>query len=145
MFSKKIQVKSTTSPISPPRSKTKYPMWTFARLENTSSYFLILEKTKFPFISERAFLSWGKPCIVVSEESISGYPNARKIGFAPGSIIISCVDNSQWFLTGENALSAERRLIADPDFWDVLGYDYDTAFTVGLNEIDFHARGKDLT
>jgi len=124
--------------------KLKYPMWTFARVANTDEYWLILEKTRMKFISERAYHSWGKPYIVVSEESISGYLIWKSIGFAPGTLLISEADNTKWYITGSDPLAAERRHIVTPDFYNKLGFDLDDAYVVSLPEVDHHKKGEDI-
>jgi hypothetical protein len=124
--------------------KFKYPKWTFARIENTDKYFLLLDSTKMEFISERAFWSWGKPHILVTKEGISGYNTWKKIGFAPGAILVSQADKTEWFISGNDVLAPERRKIATPDFYTKLGFDLRTAFMVSLNEIDFHKKGEDI-
>lgn len=128
----------------PEKKKMLYPMWTFARVVDSDSYYLILAKTKMAFISERAFLSWGKPYIVVSEESISGYPKFKKVGFAVGTLLISQTDKSEWYVTGSDPLAPERRRIGNPDFYTKLGFDLDDAYVVSLPEVDFHKKGEDL-
>jgi len=138
MFRKKENI------FSPLKQKFKYPKWTFARLKDTDRYFLLLDSTKMEFISERAFWSWGKPYVLVTEESISGYKNWKKIGFAPGAILISHADKTEWFITGNDVLAAERRRISTPDFYLKLGFDLRTAFVVSLDEIDFHKKGEDI-
>lgn len=128
----------------PLKQKLKYPMWTFARVAGTNEYYLLLEKNKMEFISERAFWSWGRPYVLVSEESISGYTKWKKIGFALGTIVESQADRTLWYITGSDLLAPERRLIANPDFFSVLGFDYDDAFMVSLPEVDFHKKGEDI-
>jgi hypothetical protein len=122
----------------------RYPKWTFAQIAGTSIYYLVLEKTKMPFISERAFDSWGHNPILVTENSISGYPIFKKVGFAPGTLLISQADKKEWFITGADVLEPERRLVGDPDFYTVLGFDINDAYMVSLNEIDFHKKGEDI-
>ena len=128
----------------PPKKKMRYPMWTFARVKGTDLYYLILDKTKMQFISERAFLSWGKPYVLVSEESIAGYPKFKRIGFAVGTLLISQADKTEWYITGNDLLAPERRKIADPDFYTSLGFDLDDAYVVSLPEVDFHKKGEDI-
>jgi hypothetical protein len=127
-----------------PTTRQLYPKWTFARIEATGKYYLLLDTTKMEFISERAFLSWGKPYVLASEESLAGYSKWKKISFAPGTIIISQADHTAHFITGSDPLAAERRLITTPDFWDVLGFDLANAFVVSLVEVDFHKKGEDF-
>lgn len=122
----------------------RYPKWTFAQIADSNNYYLILEKTKMPFISERAFDSWGRNPILVTAKSISNYPTFKKVGFAPGTLLISQADKTEWFITGADVLAPERRLIADPGFYQVLGFDIDDAYVVSLNEIDFHKKGEDI-
>lgn len=128
----------------PLKKRLKYPKWTFARVWGSGEYYLLLDKTKMPFISERAFLSWGKEYINVSEESISGYMKFKSIGFSVGTILISQADKTEWYITGSDVLAPERRRISDPDFYTVLGFDIDDAYMVSLPEIDFHKKGEDI-
>jgi hypothetical protein len=122
----------------------RYPKWTFAQVAGSNKYYLILEKTKMPFISERAFDSWGHNPIQVTEKSVSAYPVFKKVGFAPGTLAISQADKTEWFITGVDVLAPERRLVADPGFYQVLGFDINDAYVVSLNEIDFHKKGEDI-
>lgn len=128
----------------PTKIKTKYPKWTFAKVDGTRDYYLLLDKIKMKFISERAFRSWGKNYILVTEESISGYTKWKGIGFAVGSILVSSVDGAQWYISGKDVLAGERQLISNPDFYSYLGFDLRWAFVVSLEEIDFHKKGEDL-
>lgn len=120
----------------------QYPMWTFVSTE--SARYLILEKTKLKFISNRAFWSWSKPCIQTNDAAISSYVLGGEIGFCPGTLVVSQVDKSEYFISGKNPLKAERRLITNPDFYHVLGFDISKAFVISLSELDFHPRGKDI-
>lgn len=129
---------------SPSDNKCKYPKWTFVRIKDTNQYYLLLEKSKMEFISERAFRSWGRPYVLATKESISGYTNWRKIGFAVGSMIESMADGTLWFLSGKDLLAPERRQISTPDFFNVLGFDMNDVYVVSLPEIDFHVRGEDI-
>lgn len=122
----------------------RYPKWTFAQVNGSSKYYLILEKTKMPFISERAFDSWGRNPVQVSEKSVGSYPTFKKVGFAPGTLLISQADKREWYISGSDVLAPERRLVADPDFYRVLGFDINDAYVVSLNEIDFHTKGEDI-
>lgn len=124
-----------------PNKPVKYPKWTFAKTD--SVYWLILDKTKMKFISERACLSWGKPYVLATQESLSNYQTWKEIGFAPGSMIRS-MDGLTWFLTGSNSLEAERRLINTPDFYSILGFNYYNAILVSQDELLFHKKGVDI-
>lgn len=129
----------------PPKEQLRYPMWTFAKVAGMNDYWLILDKTRMKFISERAFLSWGHPAIIVSEESIAGYMVWKPIGFAPGTLIISEADNTKWYITGADPLAAIRRQVTTPDFYIKLGFDLDDAYVVSLTEVDHHKKGEDIS
>ncbi len=122
----------------PPNNKVTYPKWTFVEVQG--KYWLILDTTKMPFISERAFRSWGKQSVKASEESISGYSQWKQIGFAPGTLIRSMTGQS-YFITGSNPLAPERRSVETPDFYAVLGFDPYNAIIVSTEEINFHKEG----
>lgn len=92
------------------------------------------------FISERAFLSWGKPYVYASEKSLSNYQVWKRVGFSPGSLLRS-MDGQTWFLSGAHPLEAERRLIATPDFYTVLGFNYNNSIMVSQEELLFHHEG----
>jgi hypothetical protein len=126
---------------SPPTKSVAYPKWTFAKTDN---YWLILEKTKMQFISERAFWSWGKPYIRATDKSLSNYKIWKKVGFAPGTLLRS-MDGQFWFITGSQPLETERRLIATPDFFGVLGFDSNTAILVSQDELLFHREGVPIS
>jgi hypothetical protein len=134
MFKKK----NKTHHLSIPNEPMSYPKWTFARVGN--EYWLILDTLRMKLISERAFLSWGKPYVEATEKSLSGYAVWKKLGFAPGTIVRS-MDGQDWFITGSQPLETERRLVATPDFYLVLGFDYKNAITVSQDELLFHKEG----
>lgn len=119
-------------------------MWTFARVENTDKYYLILGRSKLEFISERAFESWNRRCILISEEAVVDYPRYKQVGFAVGTIVVSEADSTAWYITGSDILTPERCLIATPDFYEKLGFSGDDAVRVSLPELDFHKKGKNI-
>jgi hypothetical protein len=125
-----------------PTKPVTYPKWTFAKTENFN--WLILDKTRMQFISERASLSWGKPFVLASEKSLGNYSIWKKIGFAPGSLVRS-MDGQIWFITGSQPLETERRLVATPDFFDVLGFDYSNAIIISQDELLFHREGVPIS
>jgi len=135
--------KSQQSTWSPPSSKVKYPRWTFVVIPEQDKYYLIWDTTKLAFISQRAFRSWNRIPLRVSEESISGYKTWKRIGFAPGSIIESIVDGKRYFITGQ-LFQEEKRLITTPDFYQVLGFNPGLASKVSQAELDFHNEGSDI-
>jgi len=128
----------------PLKSRLIYPMWTFARVENTDKYYLILGRSKLEFISERAFESWNRRCILISEEAVVDYPRYKQVGFAVGTIVVSEADSTAWYITGSDILTPERCLIATPDFYEKLGFSGDDAVRVSLPELDFHKKGKNI-
>lgn len=140
MFSRK----KPTIPALPsaPTSEVTYPMWTFAKTEK--GYWLVLDKTRSPLISERAFWSWGKPFVQSSEKALGNYKVGRKVGFAPGSLLRS-MDGQHWFITGAKPLETERRHITTPDFFWALGYRYENAILVSLDELTFHSEGSPIS
>lgn len=118
-----------------PTKPVIYPKWTFAKAGDT--YWLILEKTRMQFLSERASWSWGKPFVLATDKSLSNYKVWKKIGFAPGTLLRS-MDGQYWFITGSDPLAPERSLIATPDFFSVLGFDPNNAIIVSNDELLFH-------
>lgn len=128
----------------PLKSRLIYPMWTFARVENTSKYYLILGKSKLEFISERAFESWNRRYILISEEAVAEYPKFKQVGFAVGTIVVSEADNTAWYITGSDILTPERCLIATPDFYEKLGFSGGDAIRVSLPELDFHKKSSNI-
>jgi hypothetical protein len=121
-----------------PTKSVIYPKWTFAKTDEV--YWLILEKTKMQLLSERAFWSWGKPCVQASDQSLSSYKVWKKVGFAPGTLVRS-MDGQCWFITGSQPLETERRLIATPDFFGVLGFNSNNAILISQDELLFHKEG----
>jgi hypothetical protein len=103
-----------------------------------------LEKTKMQLLSERAFWSWGKPYVQGTKVSISQYNTYKKVGFAPGALVRS-MDNQYWFITGSQPLETERRLIATPDFFNVLGFRAENAIIVSQDELLFHREGVPIS
>jgi hypothetical protein len=125
----------------PPDKPVVYPKWTFAKVED--KYWLILEKTRMRFISERAFWSWGKPYVMASEKSLSKYDIWKNVGFSPGTLV-STMNGQTWFITGSKPLEAERRLILTPDFYFVLGFDEKNCFKISEQELLFHQEGEQI-
>ncbi len=121
-----------------PIKAVTYPKWTFAR--EGDNYWLVLEKTRMQFLSERAFWSWGKPFVLASDESLVNYKVWKKIGFAPGTLVRS-MDGQFWYITGSDPLAPERRLVATPDFFGVLGFNANNAILVSQDELLFHKEG----
>lgn len=141
MFNRKT--KSTEAKNLPiPTKPVVYPKWSFAKVND--NYWLVLDKTRMQFVSERAFWSWGKPYIQASEKSLSDYKVWKKIGFAPGTLLRS-MDGQFWFITGSQPLETERRLIATPDFFEVLGFNYINAILVSQDELLFHKEGNPIS
>ena len=126
----------------PPNKPVSYPMWTFAKTEK--GFWLVLDKTRSPIISERAAWSWGKPIVKSSEAALSNYRVGRSVGFAPGSLLRS-MDNQHWFITGSQPLTTERRLISTPDFFGVLGFNPANAILVSADELSFHKEGDQVS
>jgi hypothetical protein len=127
---------------SPPKNKVAYPKWTFVRCGD--EYWIILDKTKVQFISERAFMSWGKVPVETTQEAISGYKTWKKVGFAPGTLIKG-MDSKFYFITGKDPLATERRFVATPDFFNVLGFNSNNAIIVSNDEIYFHPEGGEIS
>lgn len=126
----------------PPTTAVKYPKWTFAKVDE--SYWLVLDKTKKQFVSERAFLSWGKIPVLASLQSLSEYKSWGKIGFAPGTMIRS-MSGQTYFITGSQPLEQERRLIETPDFYEKLGFNPYSAIIVSNEELEFHVEGESIS
>lgn len=124
----------------PPNKPVVYPKWTFAKVND--KYWLVLDKTRMQFVSERAFWSWQKPYVESSESALSKYTKWKKIGFAPGTLVRS-MDNQFWFITGSKPLETERRLVATPDFF-TLGYDARNAIIISNEELFFMKEGDPI-
>lgn len=92
------------------------------------------------FLSERASWSWGKPFVLASDQSLANYKVWKKVGFAPGTLLRS-MDGQYWFITGSDPLAQERRLVATPDFFSVLGFNPNNAIVVSQDELFFHREG----
>lgn len=128
----------TQQVIKPPQKAVKYPKWTFAKTDD--KYWLILDKTRMELLSERALWSWGKSYVNSSEIALSKYEIWKKVGFAPGTLLRS-MDGQFWFITGSQPLETERRLVATPDFFSVLGFNPNNAILVSNDELLFHKEG----
>lgn len=120
--------------------KVKYPKWSIVYANDSKKYYLILDKSRMPFISERAVRSWGRPYLIGSEKTLSGYSKWKCVGFAPGSVLTS-MQGSMYYISGKSPIDVERLLIATPDFFEVLGFNQDFSFVVSDDELDFHPSG----
>lgn len=128
---------------SPPKNKIKYPRWTVVYIEEDNSYHLIWDTTKLTFISERAFKSWNRIPVKASKESISGYKNWKKIGFAPGTTVRSISNSAVYYITGK-LFEEERCMINTPDFYEVMGFNPNLTLVVSQDELDFHKEGSNI-
>lgn len=134
--------KQITKTLTLPAKPVVYPKWTFAK--TVEDYWLVLDKSRMRFVSERAFKSWGKPYVQATDKSLGNYEIWKKVGFAPGSLIRS-MDMQYWFITGSQPLETERRLIATPDFFNVLGFSVSNAIIVSQDELLFHKEGVPIS
>jgi hypothetical protein len=124
-----------------PNKPVIYPKWSFVKTEN--NFWLVLDKTKMQLISERAFLSWGKPYLYGTDKSLSNYKIWKKVGFAPGTLV-RCMDGKFWFITGSHPLETERRLVSTPDFFTILGFNPNNAILISQDELLFHEEGMSI-
>lgn len=120
----------------------RYPKWTILQIED--DYYLVLDKMYMKFISKRAMLSWGRTPVLSSKEAIAGYTYWKKVGFSPGSMIQSVVDNRRYVISGSSPVEATRHLIATPDYYTVLGFNPACAIVVSNEEVNFHTEGSDI-
>ncbi len=123
----------------PTREKLTYPKWTYVYNIDSKKYYLILNKTKKEFISNKAFSSWSVSAIQGTNESISHYPTYGKIAFRPGTVIRSMA-NTFFYVETEDTI----REITDPDFFLVMGFTTRSALIVSQKEIDFYQKGEDI-
>jgi hypothetical protein len=125
-----------------PQNSARYPKWTFCKIDG--EYWLILDKTRLRFISERAFESWGRTYVLASNESVSKYAIWKDVGFAPGTMIRAMNSSNVYFISGSDVLNTERRLIATPDFYDKLGFDTKNVIIVSDEELLWHREGTNI-
>lgn len=130
------------NPWQPQKIKVKYPKWTCVYIPELNEYSLIWDKARLVFISERAFRSWNRIPVIGSKESVSGYYIWKRIGFAPGTLIESVVDQRRYFITGGKLFEEEKLLIATPDFYEKLGFDPKLAIVASMEEVNFHKEGE---
>lgn len=122
-----------------PNIKVKYPKWSYVYNKDNSKYYLILGKSKKQFISERAFWSWKMQPLVTTNNALSGYPTYGKIGFRPGTIVIS-MSNLDYYIGDEN----KRHQISTPDFYAILGFTRNNAYVISDDELEFHEEGEKI-
>jgi hypothetical protein len=122
-----------------PHRAVIYPKWSCVFVKKTNEYFLILEKTKKKFISNRAFNSWKYDYMLATRESISSYPLNGQLGFRSGTLV-QAIGNGNIYLISDDTY----RLIATPDFYTVLGYDLEKCMSISLDELEFHKKGEDI-
>lgn len=136
MFKKKQDV---STEFIPPYRPVFYPKWTCVHIKKTDEIFIILEKTKKKFISNRAFISWKYDFVEGTRESVSQYPLNGQLGFRSGTLVQAVGDNKQYLI-----LEGCYKLIATPDFYSVLGFDYNKFMSISLDELEFHKKGEDI-
>lgn len=133
--------KSQDKPVfTPPDQRLKYPKWSIVYAQDSSKYYLVLDKSKMEFISDRAVRSWGRPFLVGTEKTLSGYSRWHNVGFAPGTLLTG-MDGVMYYVSGKSPIDTVRLKITTPDVFEKLGFSKEFSFTVSDKELEFHMDG----
>lgn len=122
----------------PPKTKIKYPKWSYVYNIESKKYYLVLNKVKKEFISKRAFDTWKMSPLLGTTESLSGYANYGKVGFRPGTIVKSMMGNI-YYIGDEN----KKHLVSTPDLFSVVGFSTKIEY-VSNDELIFHEEGEEI-
>lgn len=99
----------------------------------------IKDGKRYKLISDRAAKSWSFTTVNATENALSGFKLAGKLGFRDGTLIKNIADGKM-YLVSQN----KRRHIVDPDCFDTYGLDRSKVIEVSESEILAHDLGENL-
>lgn len=127
--------KSTQIPLI--TSPTNFPSGLAVKTEK--AIYWIKDGKRFKLISDRAANSWSFTTVNATENALSGFKIAGKLGFRDGTLIKNIADGKMYLLS-QNKL----RHIKDPDLFNKYGLNRSKIIEVAEYEIKSHEIGEDL-
>lgn len=121
-----------------PTIPTEYPSGICVSVDG--NYYYINGKYRHPVIGTRILESWRFPFVVkTSEEALTNYPRAAKLGFRDGSLVKD-ISNGTIYIISQRL----KRPIHNPDVLTTLGLTNDNARWVSKEELSLHKTGEVL-
>jgi hypothetical protein len=99
----------------------------------------IKDGKRYRLISNRAADSWSFTTVYATENALSGFKLAGKLGFRDGTLIKNIADG-RIYLVSQNKL----RHIVDPDSFTRYGLDRSSVIEVSETEVSAHDLGEKL-
>ncbi len=127
---KPIQKSSITSP-------TNFPSGIAVKTDKDTYW--IKDGKRYRLISNRAADSWSFTTVYATENALSGFKLAGKLGFRDGTLIKNIADG-RIYLVSQNKL----RHIVDPDSFTRYGLDRSSVIEVSETEVSAHDLGEKL-
>jgi len=127
---KPIQKSSITSP-------TNFPSGIAVKTDKDTYW--IKDGKRYRLISNRAADSWSFTTVHATENALSGFKLAGKLGFRDGTLIKNIADG-RIYLVSQNKL----RHIVDPDSFTRYGLDRSNVIEVSETEVSAHDLGEKL-
>lgn len=118
-------------------SQTNFPSGIAVKTDKATYW--IKDGKRFKLISDRAANSWSFTTVLATENALSGFKIAGKLGFRDGTLIKNIADGKMYLLS-QNKL----RHISDPDIFIKYGLDRSSVVEVADYEIKAHEIGESL-
>jgi hypothetical protein len=125
------------TPLSLITSPTNFPSGIAVKTDKATYW--IKDGKRFKLISDRAANSWSFTTVMATENALSGFKTAGKLGFRDGTLIKNIADGKMYLLS-QNKL----RHISDPDVFIKYGLDRSKVIEVADYEIKAHEVGENL-
>ena len=102
--------------------------------------YFIKGKTRFKFVSERAYQSWKITTVNATFAAIKHLVNGGGLGFRDGTLLKNVADGKMYLISGNR-----KRHIISPDAFDRYGLDINDAVLVADEEVKVHQEGDVLS
>jgi hypothetical protein len=118
-------------------SPTNFPSGIAVKTDKDTYW--IKDGKRYKLVSDRAAESWSFTTVNATEEALTGFRVAGKLGFRDGALIKNIADG-KIYLVSQNKL----RHIVDPDSFTKYGLDRSKVIEVSEAEVSAHDLGEKL-